>query len=67
MHKIENVELDPILFEPHCGYSPKKHSSWDFCSVYILSVHAVWNMLQVTTTLSQVATMDLDFKLDQSL
>jgi hypothetical protein len=41
MHKIENVELDPILFEPHCGYSPKKHSSWDFCSVYILSVHAV--------------------------
>jgi len=27
--KNENVELVPILFDPHCEYSPKKHLSWD--------------------------------------
>jgi hypothetical protein len=31
-YKNENVELVPILFEPHCEYSPKKFSSWDSCS-----------------------------------
>jgi len=30
--KNENVELVPILFEPHHEYSPKKHSNWDSCA-----------------------------------
>jgi hypothetical protein len=30
--KNENVELVPILFEPHCEYSFKKHSIWDSCA-----------------------------------
>jgi hypothetical protein len=30
--KNENVEFVLILFESHFEYSPKKHSSWDFCS-----------------------------------
>jgi hypothetical protein len=28
----ENVELVPIVFEPHCEYSPIKYSSWDSSS-----------------------------------
>jgi hypothetical protein len=29
--KNENVEFVPIVIEPHCKYSAKKHSSWVYC------------------------------------
>jgi len=38
MHKNENVELVPILFEPRCGYSLENTQVGTFAQRFILMI-----------------------------
>jgi hypothetical protein len=43
----ENVELVPIAFEPHCEYSPKKHSQVGTFAQRFILINILLELLNV--------------------